>query len=149
MNLSAGLAGVKEKLKGALSSERFAYGAVAVILVGLLLICFARCGEGESPQSPEEDVSAYAESMEKRLADLLTQTAGVGDCRVMLTFEQSFEKVYVSGKSNLQTVRQPEIRGVAVICRGGRDTAVQARVRETVAVALGIGWDRVSVQAAE
>jgi len=141
---------MQAKMKAWLDSDRLAYGAVAVILAGLLLLGFAKCGSGETSKSEgEAEISAYAQMLEERLEELLGQTSGVGECRVLITFEQSFEKIYASGKSNLQTVRQPEIRGVAVICRGGNDITVQERVRETVSVALGIGWDRVSVQAAK
>ena len=39
----------------------------------------------------------------------------------------------------------PTVQGVAVLCQGGDDVVVQARVTEAVSVLLGITTNRISV----
>jgi len=59
------------------------------------------------------------------------------------------EYVLVDGQDGRKTVAvsvsEPQIRGVAVLCQGGDQPAVQARVLETVTTLLDISSARVSI----
>ena len=47
----------------------------------------------------------------------------------------------------VDTMRQPTVQGVAVICEGGGDIAVESRITQVVATVLGIPTSRVCVVA--
>ena len=47
----------------------------------------------------------------------------------------------------VETMRQPTVQGVAVICEGGGDIAVESRITQVVATVLGIPTSRVCVVA--
>ena len=122
---------------------------------------------------------SYAQSIEKRLTALLSVMEGVGNVRVMVTVESGSENYYLSDKNSGQAsddggrssadlqedhvivrsgneergilvkVAEPEIRGVAVVCSGGSDPAVQARVVDAVTALLDLSSARVSVSEME
>lgn len=53
---------------------------------------------------------------------------------------------YAGGKQPLLlSVRQPQVRGVVVVCEGGKDPVVQQRVTEVVTTALDLPAQRVCV----
>jgi len=50
-----------------------------------------------------------------------------------------------SQEAVLQTTRLPAVRGVVVVCEGGRNAAVAARVTQAVAVALDLDYHQIYV----
>ena len=118
---------------------------------------------------------AYAQSVENRLTGLLSVMEGVGSVRVMVTVESGSEHYYLSDRDSGQAsdaggrssadlredhvivrsgneeqgilvkVSEPQIRGVAVVCSGGDDPAVQARVIDAVTALLHLSSAHVSV----
>ena len=113
------------------------------------------------------ELSEYTDQLAARLEELLSGVEGAGETRVMITLESSEETVYAldekrgeqqgyewshvildegNGDSALvETTWLPEIRGVAVVCQGGGDTGVQARLTEMVSVLLGVSTNRISI----
>ena len=106
------------------------------------------------------------QALEERITTLLSRTAGEGRCQVMVTLERSAQFVYAADRTTaadtssektltvqtdagpvglLVTEVQPAVRGVAIICDGGGDGAVQERVRALVTAALDIPSRRVCV----
>ena len=75
-------------------------------------------GEGEA----EREVTG-----EERLSELCAAVEGVGECRVMVTYEG--ESVYA----------------VAVLCEGAESVAVKERVVELIGSLYGIGSNRIAV----
>lgn len=68
------------------------------------------------------------------------------------TQQQNVEQKYIivdagSGKKEalLQTLREPTIQGVVVVCEGAGNAIVKERVTEVVATALGIPYNKVCV----
>ena len=128
-------------------ADRRVIMGIFVVAVGLILLTGTRCGaEKKRPIQGEAEISGYRMSLEKRVENLREGVEGVGRTQVFLTLEQGWETVYAAGKNRVETVREPGIKGVVVVCQGGSDRTVRARVTEAVATALGIGWDTVSVQ---
>lgn len=125
-----------------------------------------------STQSSSED---YAATLEERLASIISAIDGAGRVKVMVTLESGSEDVYLrdndygenidpSGKSSRESkdkyvivdgtgeekgivvrVREPEIRGVAVVCEGAGSQTVQQQIVRTVTALLGISSAQVSV----
>jgi stage III sporulation protein AG len=109
-----------------------------------------------------EDLSAmqsYEQHLEKEIAALCDEVAGVGHCEVMVHLRGGTRVIYATdekGKPVLvgsgsaeqalpATVLTPEIAGVGVVCRGGEKPAVQQTLVELISTTLGIPANRVFV----
>ena len=108
-------------------------------------------------------IQAYEAQMERRLTDLIERMDGAGQAQVMVTLEAAGETVYAlderisqdgstqsehvlaGGQPVTREMLLPTVQGVAVLCQGGDDVVVQARVTEAVSVLLGITTNRISV----
>lgn len=119
-----------------------------------------------------EDYAAYlAEQLEKTLG----QISGVGEIKVMVTLSQDSQYVFAAdttesgqsqeGQKTQQQLEQkyvilersgaeealvttrisPKVQGVIIVCRGGNDPVVVAKLTEAVTAALGIGPSRIAV----
>lgn len=128
-----------------------------------------------SEAAEEWDYSAYRLELKQQLEQLLSSVDGVGEVEVMLTLETGSEQVYacdaqssydqngsaLSGSSLRETVligegeqgktpvllyeQMPRVRGVAVVCDGGRDPAVCLRITQLISSLFGIRAGSVSV----
>ncbi len=97
--------------------------AVPFFAIGVLLIAlggFFKVGNV---------VQKEGASLEERMGVLCSLAEGVGECRVMITYEPDGETVYA----------------VAVICDGGESTEVRAKIVDMCASLFGIGTNRVTV----
>ncbi|MBQ7858814.1 MAG: stage III sporulation protein AG [Faecalibacterium sp.] len=107
----------------------------------------------------------YEQQLEQRLEQLLGQMAGVGQVQVMVTLSSSEQAVFATdtsytgsgeahqdhvllsnGTALQQTTLVPAVNGVAVICQGGGEITVIARITEVLAALLDISTNRISVQ---
>ncbi len=118
--------------------------------------------------------AAYTAQLEARLERLVSAIDGAGACQVMVTLENGVEYVYATEDKSDSNYRQdgeavdtrenvaqsvivvddqgllvteilPTVQGVVVVCEGGGDAAVQARVAEAVGTVLQISEKRVCV----
>lgn len=147
---------------------------VAAGILGMLLIGVSEwIPERQPEQATESTVSAlsaaeYASELETRLETLIQQMEGAGNVRVMVTMAESSRTVYatdtetdgngstrsehlllVDGSSPpalVETTQLPQVQGVAVLCEGGDNAAVQARITEMVDVLTGAGASHISVE---
>lgn len=117
----------------------------------------------------------YVSDLENRLTAMISSIDGAGETKVMVTLESGSEEIYLhdydygenidpSGKNSLERkdeyvivdsgsgekgivvrVKEPEIRGVAVVCKGADSETVRSRIVETVTALLDISSARVSV----
>ena len=104
-------------------------------------------------------LQSYEQHLEKEIAALCDEVAGVGQSEVMLHLKGGTRVIYATdekGKPALvgsgsaeqalpSTVLLPEIAGVAVVCRGGNSPSVQQTLTTMISTALGIPTNRVSV----
>lgn len=114
----------------------------------------------------QETLAAYGERLEHRIAQMADALAGVSDASVLVTLECSEETVFaeektVSGKDVYATSYllraggepvavceiTPQIRGIAVVCRGGGDPAVQLSLISMLTAAFNLPASRVFVGA--
>ena len=90
--------------------------------------------------------------------------SGAGKTTVMVTLETGEESVYAldtqsgdlqsqnthvlldDGSALTETVCQPQIRGVAVLCDGGGDVRVAARITELLTSLLDLPSNRICVE---
>ena len=144
-------------------------GIVGILLIGMSEL-FPSCSR---PETATVNLTAdqVEQALEKRITDLLRQVEGVGACRVMVTLESDSRTVYAAdtvsstgadGATSLSeeylkvdtddgpvglliTRLQPTVKGVAVVCAGGGNAAVQERVTQVVTTAFHISERRVCV----
>ena len=138
-------------------------------LAGLLLLAFSEWipqqdpGETQPAAAAAQSQASYAQELETKLQAVLAKTEGVGSVEVVVTLEQQEETVYVTdqetaadgsatvshvlpgGSGLVQTVRMPRVLGVAVVCAGGADAAVQNRVVTLVQALTGVGAHHITV----
>ena len=118
----------------------------------------------EPSATSASQASAYREQLEAQLQDLIGQIDGAGATTVMVTLETGEETVYATdtqsgqtqsqethvllddGTALAQTVYYPQVCGVAVVCDGGGDVRVAARITELVRALLDISSTRICVE---
>lgn len=137
-------------------------GGAAMLL--LLLSELLPAKPSESPAASASQASAYREQLEAQLQDLIGQIDGAGATTVMVTLETGEETVYATdtqsgqtqsqethvllddGTALAQTVYYPQVCGVAIVCDGGGDVRVAARITELVRALLDISSTRICVE---
>lgn len=161
---------VKLKEKIPVFIRKYAY--VALILgIGMILMILPSRDDREKAESVEPEASVSMMTMDEQLSQILSQVAGAGEVRVMLSVASGQETLYQtndnfstgneSGTSRLDTVtvtdaqrneaglvRQvnpPVYLGAIVVCKGADSPSVRLAVVEAVARATGLGTDKISV----
>ena len=120
---------------------------------------------------PSAAMETAADSMEERLAEILSHVAGAGKVQVLLTEAtgaQTFyqenrdsaegnqnkstrtDTVILSDSSRGQTglvsqINPPTYLGAIVLCQGADQSAVRLAITEAVANATGLGYHKISV----
>ena len=139
---------------------------ILVLLVGLALLALPKVEPPEQVTLPVE--TAPAEDLERRLEALLSQIAGAGQVRVLLTEDTGRETVYQtdtqtdadslredtvivedSARTEMGLVRrtlEPSYRGAVILCQGADAPGVKLAIVEAVRCVTGLGADRISVQ---
>ncbi len=107
---------------------------IIIVLLGIALLVFGILSSGAG----RSEDGADAEDEQARLAELISEIDGVGDCRVMITY--TTEKIGYGS----DTVRR--VDGVAVLCTGGDDPSVKKRITELTTALYSIGSNRVRVE---
>ncbi len=147
--------------------------AIGLGLAGMALILISELLPAAKPdttpaeKSTSNDTPAYSyeQQLEQRLEQLISQLNGAGTTSVMVTLISTEETVYAldvqqkgegdsaethvlleDGSALFETTLMPAIGGVAVICEGGGDIAVVARVTEMLSALLDLPTNRISVQ---
>ncbi|MGN1123259.1 MAG: hypothetical protein ACI4RR_02870 [Eubacterium sp.] len=147
---------------------------VAVGLIGILLISMSEIfdtGKKTTEATGEEtDYSQYCAELEDKLTDIISSIDGVGECKVMITLENSKENIYATDNENksdndsLSTKDEyviydsesgekpvlikenfPTVLGVTVVCSGGDNVKVRETIINTVTSVFNISTNRVSV----
>jgi len=138
-------------------------------ILGALLMILARFvpeSKEEEVEVKESDITYYTERIEKKLEDLISSAQGVGKATVVVTLDSQEEFVFAQNTSENGTQKAseyviisskdgeepvliseiyPKVRGVAVVCTGGKSTEVKNRVTELIAAALGISVNKIAV----
>ena len=131
---------------------------LAAVAVALLLLGGQGSKETNATTTTEEN-EAYRHALEAQLADLCEKVAGVSDVSLMLTLEGGERAVYaqdstqngaqdyvtVSGEGLLLYREYPTVRGVAVVCRGGDNTAARAELTALLSALLDVGSNRIYI----
>lgn len=113
---------------------------------------------------PAQSSTEYQAQLENRLEHLISQMSGAGKTTVMVTLETGEEAIYAldtqsgemqsqqthvlleDGSALTETVCLPQVCGVAVLCEGGGDIRVAARITELVSALLDLPSNRICVE---
>ncbi len=159
---AASLLGDEQKRTGLL----VAAGLLGLILLGISSWLPAKSSPEAAEIIPQSTPAAeYETRLETRLQTLISDLAGAGETRVMVTLQCGEENIYAAdtetsadgtaaskhvitgGTGLVETVQTPQVLGVAVLCQGGEDPAIQARITALVQALTGVGANHVTVAA--
>ena len=142
-------------------------------IVGILLLLFgssaAARGEKKNEESAQEvirDPEAYAREIEAKVEELCRGVTGAGKVRAAVTLKGGYRARYAtdaksssggyqsstvlvgSGSSEealLVCYENPEIAGIGIVCEGGENAEVRARIIALVSATFSIGTNKISV----
>ena len=134
-------------------------GVLALLLI-LLSELFPQKTASAAPSGNDQTALQYQTQLEQ----LISQLNGAGRTTVMVTLETGEESIYAvdtqsgnlqeqsthvlldDGSALTETIYLPQIRGVAVLCDGGGDVRVAARITEMVCALLDLPSNRVCIE---
>lgn len=149
-------------------------GLIGMVCIGASS-CFQKEDTAEEVQElpTESSVIAaadYCDAMETRLETLLSAVEGVGKCDVMITVTGSSAYLYAQDESRsdsaeriesernyvlvgggdsehalVESVHNPEIQGVVIVCEGGDNSVVKEQVYQVAAAALHLKSSQIYV----
>lgn len=122
-----------------------------------------------------DQTNEYKNELQEEILKMLNKMEGVGDVEVMITIENGLESVYVTEENFTTDIQidsqkrtgeqttllvedangrrqallkmtiQPVVRGVVVVCEGGDDILVVARVTQAIKALLNISSTKIYV----
>ena len=150
-----------EKLQGKQGRTLLAVGIGLLAMVLILLSELFPARQTTAAAGEKLDTAAY---QTQRLETLVSQMSGAGKTTVMVTLETGEESVYAvdtqsgelqtqnthvlldDGSALTETVYLPQVQGVAVLCEGGGDVRVAARITEMIGALLDLPSNRICVE---
>ncbi len=105
---------------------------IALLMLGLLLYLLIPQGEKESKLEKEELPEAANAPIEGRLEDALCRMRGVGEVKVMVTYDEKNEY-------------GEDIYGVIVIAEGAQDIMVRTQIQSAVQTVLNVDVSKINV----
>ena len=138
--------------------------AIILGVAAMLLILFSELFSTPAKPAASAGSSAavsetvYREQLETQLKELIEQLDGAGKTVVMVTLESGEETIYAVDTQSGQMQNQEthvlledgsaleETCGVAVVCEGGGDVRVAARITELVRALLDLSANRICVE---
>ena len=144
--------------------------AVAVGVLAMLLLLLSELLPGGDTQKAAAStaqtatVSQYQTQLEQQLEGLISQLQGAGRTTVMITLTTGEETIYAvdtqtgelqqqethvllqDGSALAETTYLPQVCGVAVLCEGGGDVRIAARITELLHSLLDLPTNRICVE---
>ena len=125
-------------------------GAAAMLLI-LLSELFTPSEKTAAASAAPADDNVYRQQLEQQLSDLIAQVEGAETIYALDTLsgqtqEQQTHVLLDDGTALAQTVCTPRVCGVAVVCEGGGDVRVAARITELVGALLDVPSNRICVE---
>ncbi len=153
-----------------LLKDKKTLAVVAVGLLGMLTLLLSSFGGNEAEQTQEDYFLQQTERDKKELAQLISDVAGAGKTRVMITYDSSEELIFAtdtdtSTAENKSDIKRehiivdegsdetglvaktvyPSVRGVAVVCQGGNNPIVKEQIISIVSALFDISTNKITV----
>lgn len=134
----------KKSVKSIINSPKFLRVSVIVAMIAIFLI-FISSYIDFSSLSQKQTSEEYCEYLKNNLHSIITKIDGVGETQIFLTLDNNGENVYLDNSDTKTKSITPMVRGVVIVCDGGDDPVVVARVMSAVTKSLDISSDKVCV----
>lgn len=160
-----------QKVRSVLADEKKKTNLLVCMgLAGVLLLALPEwmpkensASDGQTETQTADEPGKYASQLQEQLQTLISQVDGAGNSKVMITFSSTEESVYATDSETsqdgatsinhvlledgglIETVRMPQIQGVAVVCEGGESAAVQNQIVELLEALTGVGASHITV----
>ena len=139
-------------------------GVLAMLLLLLSELLPSGTTQKAAVSTQTATVSQYQTQLEQQLEELISQLQGAGHTTVMVTLSTGEETVYAvdtqtgdmqqqethvllqDGSALAETTYLPQVCGVAVLCEGGGDVRVAARITELLHSLLDLPTNRICVE---
>lgn len=142
---------------------------ICAAIVGAMILLFAKGGGENTDASADRDVGVYySEKLEGRVNELVLSLAGIDRVTSIVTLDGSGEYRYAKNEKGVEgdaahsadylvigkktgdealLVKEmyPEIRGIAVVCTGGDNSAVREKVTRLLSAAFGMSANKIEV----
>ena len=130
-----------------LSSDKARIVFVVVGLLAIALIFFSSFKDKEEVIQDDDrfDTDAYQSELADEILSLVESVDGVGEAKVMLTLENSYEYIYLDDGETIQRVNEPTIRGVVVACEGASSAKISAEITTLLRTVLNVPANKVCV----
>lgn len=150
--------------KGRTSLAVLVGGAAMLLLLLSELLPTGGTQKTAAASAPAVSASQYQTQLEEQLESLISQLQGAGRTTVMVTLTTGEETVYAvdtqsgdvqqqethvllqDGSALAETTYLPQVCGVAVLCEGGGDVRVAARITELLHSLLDLPSNRICVE---
>ncbi len=145
--------------------------ALIVLLLGMALLLIPGKKESKEQQQAIKEKTDYAQSMEARLTQVLSQIEGVGKVQVLLTLADEGRVQYHSDvqltredgsereerktvilsegsaydKAAVSSVETPSFQGALIVCEGGSNATVKLKLTQAVAALTGLSSEKITV----
>ena len=146
--------------------------------LGIFLLVFGSRNRSEKSDAvetgfatdPTEEIAAYTEMLEAKIAALCNGVNGVSGARVAVTLSSGYEYVYAKdssqsvngdatkGETHYLTIgngsseavvylseKLPEIQGIGVVCRGGSIPEIRKELTDLLSAAFGVPSNRIYI----
>lgn len=155
---------VKLKSSGMEAVKKYRY-VLLVVLAGILLMALPESKEEQ--EKPEKTVEASQPCLQESLTDILSQIAGAGKVKVLLTEAAGAQTIYQTDEDHstsdirrqtvlvtnasreeaglVKQVNPPTYQGAIVLCQGADSASVRLSIVEAVSNATGLSTDKISV----
>lgn len=157
------------KSRGIDAVKKYRY-VLLILLAGVFLMALPEGKEEETTVLPQT-VEETQPGLQEALADILSQIAGAGQVRVLLTQSAGEQTVYqtdetISSGENTQDIRRetvlvtdssreetglvrqvnpPVYQGAIVLCQGADSASIRLSIVEAVADVTGLSTDKITV----
>jgi len=159
---------MSENVKKDKKTILLAMGAVLGVLLLLFGSFFGERSESveEQPSEIARDPEAYAREIEERVVSICSDVKGAGKVRAAVTLKGGYRAVYATDAKNSSSGTQsstvlvgsgsdeaailicyenPEIAGIGIVCEGGENAEVRARIVSLVSATFSIGTNKIFV----
>lgn len=102
---------------------------IILVILGIGLIALS----GSSAASADDENDA----LEAQLSEMCSSLAGVGSCRVMVTYKISEGRYGSSGTKTVESV--------AIVCKGADKAGVRKELTDMMSALFGIGTNRIHI----
>lgn len=129
---------------------------IVIIIIGVVgaLLLFSAKFKQTNTENTDISLNTYTTYIEDKIESFLLSVDGIKNVRVIVTLEDSGEKLYInqgsflkdySGNGTVTSESYPSIRGVAIACTNGDNDFVKNRITKLISAYLGISTNRIEI----